>query len=141
MRNIKSGLAAAGSLEGLSFVLLTEQWRIDEILKTESADAFLKRCAQDFDGISFDHNMLSEPVQEDSSAQFGAPNGWVDDARALGMTVFSWTAKVESAQYSIEEYFQHFVDLNVDGVFADQPDLFVKFLTDSGLSSTVTSVA
>ena len=122
-------------------MLLTEQWRIDDILKTETAEAFLKRCAQDFDGISFDHNMLSEPVHEDSSAQFGEPNSWVSDARALGLTVYSWTAKVESAQYSIEEYFQHFVDLNVDGVFADQPDLFIKFLADSGLAQTVASVA
>ena len=141
LRDIKSGLAAVGSLEGLTFVLLTEQWRIDDIRKTETTDAFLKRCAQDFDGISFDHNMLSEPVPEGSSAQFGEPNSWVSDARELGLTVFSWTAKVESAQYSIEEYFQHFVDLNVDGVFADQPDLFIKFLADSGLASTVASVA
>jgi glycerophosphoryl diester phosphodiesterase len=111
------------------------------MLKTETAEEFLKRCAADFDGISFDHNMLSEPVPEGSSAQFGAPNSWVADARALGLTVFSWTAKVESAKYSIEEYFQHFVDLNVDGVFADQPDLFINFLANAGLTSTVASVA
>jgi len=141
LRDIKAGLAAAGSLEGLTFVLLTEQWRIDDMLKTETAEEFLKRCAADFDGISFDHNMLSAPVPEGSSAQFGAPNSWVADARALGLTVFSWTAKVESAKYSIEEYFQHFVDLNVDGVFADQPDLFINFLANAGLNSTVASVA
>jgi glycerophosphoryl diester phosphodiesterase len=141
LRDIKSALAAAGSLEGLTFVLLIEQWRMDDFLKTETAEGFLARCSADFDGISFDHNMLSEPVHEDSSAQFGEPNSWVADSRAVGLTVFSWTAKVESAKYSIEEYFQHFVDLNVDGVFADQPDLFVKFLADSGLASTVATVA
>jgi glycerophosphoryl diester phosphodiesterase len=134
LRDIKAGLAAHGSLEGLTFVLLTEQWRIDNLLKTETVSDFLQRCAKDFDGISFDHNMLCEPVDEGSTAQFGKPNGWVDDARSLGLTVYSWTARAESAQYSVEEYFQHFVDLNVDGVFADQPDLFINYLRGSGLA-------
>ena len=134
LRDIKAGLAAHGSLDGLTFVLLTEQWRIDDLLKTETVGDYLQRCAKDFDGISFDHNMLCEPVAEGSTAQFGKPNGWVSDARALGLTVYSWTAKAESAKYSIEEYFQHFVDLNVDGVFADQPDLFINYLHNSGLA-------
>jgi len=130
----KTRLVEAGEAEGILFVLLTEQWRIDKFLETETSGDFLARCAADFDGISFDHEMLCEPVAEGSSAQFGQPNGWVSAAREHGLTVYTWTAKAESAQYSIEEYYQHFVDLGVDGVFADQPDLFINYLRDSGLA-------
>ncbi len=133
LQDIKSRLAAAGPLDGLSFVLLTEQWRLDKILAEETLVEYLGRCATDFDGISFDHNMLSEPAAPGSSAQFGATNNLVAQARDFGLQVFSWTARAESAQYSVEEYFQHFVDLNVDGVFVDQPDLFINYLRDSGL--------
>jgi glycerophosphoryl diester phosphodiesterase len=130
----KNSLPVAGALEGLSFVLLTEQWRLDQFLVAETLPQFLARCAADFDGISFDHTMLSAPVPAGSSAQFGVINGLVDDARAAGLRVFTWTARAEEAQFSVEEYFQHFVDLNVDGIFADQPDLFVNFLRDAGLT-------
>jgi len=78
--------------------------------------------------------MLSEPVPEGSSAQFGDVNGWVAAAHELGLLVYTWTARAEDAEFSVEEYFQHFVNLGVDGVFADQPDLFINYLRDSGLA-------
>ena len=131
LSDLKERLAGEAALGGIEFVLLTEQWRIDQFLASETRESFLSRCAADFDGISFDHEMLSDSVPEGTSAQFGLANDWVDVARGHGLKVFTWTAKAEAAEYSIEEYFQHFVDLNVDGVFADQPDLFLNFLRDS----------
>ena len=58
-----------------------------------------------------------------SSAQFGEANSLVRRVRDRGLKIYSWTARVEEAEFSTEEYFHHWASLGVDGVFADQPDL------------------
>jgi glycerophosphoryl diester phosphodiesterase len=77
------------------------------------------------DGVSFDVNLLFDHVDhEGNAAQFGSPNNIVRMAHDRGFMVYSWTARAEQAKFSVDEYYQHFIDLGADGIFADQPDLF-----------------
>ena len=96
-------------------------------LKTQhhaEVEARLDDLAMNVDGISVEHELLVRPVDRAvSSAQFGEPNSLIRRVKARGLTIFSWTARVEEAEFSTEEYYHHWASLGVDGVFADQPDL------------------
>ena len=108
-------------------VFLVEHWGLPA---TEAEiPAWLDKVAANVDGISFDVKLLfSEISEEGFGVQFGAPKDWVTQAHSLGLMVYTWTARAEDAKYSIEEYYNHFVELGVDGVFADHPDLFGQFV-------------
>lgn len=115
-------------LNGLGkFVFLVEGWGMPS--EASEVPAWLDNVAANVDGISFDVNLLFEQIDHDGfGVQFGAPNRLVQQAHERGLLVYTWTARVEQAKYSVEEYFHHFVELGTDGVFADHPDLFRAFV-------------
>jgi glycerophosphoryl diester phosphodiesterase len=90
------------------------------------SDEFLQSCIGVVHGVSFDIDLLLGQKPAFSSADFGAPTGVVERAHALGFIVYTWTARVEQALYSVEEYLQHFIDTDADGIFADHPDLLLS---------------
>jgi glycerophosphoryl diester phosphodiesterase len=76
--------------------------------------AYLTAVAQRFDGVS-----------PNSKVIFDYPEV-VEMAHHLGMKIFTWTARAEDAENSIEEYYAKFILSGVDGIFADQPDLLAE---------------
>ena len=93
------------------------------------SDEFLQNLVGKVHGVSFDIDLLLGQKPAFSSADFGSPTGLTERAHALGLTVFTWTARVEQALYSVEEYFQHFIDTDADGIFADHPDLLLSYVS------------
>jgi len=89
------------------------------------SDEFLQSFIGLVHGVSFDIDLLLGQKPAFSSADFGSPTGVVERSKALGFTVYVWTARVEQALYSVEEYLQHFIDTDADGIFADHPDLLL----------------
>ncbi|MEN9872211.1 MAG: hypothetical protein RL450_146, partial [Actinomycetota bacterium] len=47
-------------------------------------------------------------------------------AKALGLIVFAYTARVETAQGDVDSWFKSLASTGVDGIFADQPDVLLK---------------
>lgn len=74
--------------------------------------------ASDFDGISVHTSMV-----------FGATTVYVDSmpiveaAHTAGLEIFTYTARAEDAQFSVEQYYAELIQTGVDGIFADHPDL------------------
>ncbi len=79
-------------------------------------DDLLEEVAMEFDGVSVAIEMLWE-------------NGFVSRAKALGLLVFAYTARNETAQGDLESWFEKLVLSGVDGIFADQPDQLIKTVT------------
>jgi glycerophosphoryl diester phosphodiesterase len=100
------------------FVFLTEHWRIPKGGPAEVGQ-YLADIAENFDGLSIDRRSIRDI--------------WpsvVQDAHDLGLVVFTWTARAEEAENSVDEYYADFIYTGVDGIFADQPDL-LRFTVDS----------
>ena len=95
------------------FVFLVEAWGMPE---AEGVDAWLDDVASKVDGISFDFKLLQ------------ANPSLVAKAHARGLSVYTWTARAEEADTSVEEYYHRFIELGTDGVFADHPDLFRQYV-------------
>ncbi len=93
------------------FVFLVAEWGMPKGGAVE-LDAFLDNVAARVNGISFDKAILFTHSQD-----------LVAHARARGLTLYTWTARVEEATASVEEYFMPLIESGVDGIFADQPDL------------------
>lgn len=72
-----------------------------------------------FDGISISLDMLFADLS------------WVEKTHQLGKQIWVYTARAEQAETSIEEYYLRIIDSDVDGIFADQPDLLRRVLADS----------
>lgn len=93
------------------YVFLVDSWG----MPTEvSIDEFLDDVASKVDGISFNFELLTPAL--------------VKAARERNLLIYTWTAQVEKAENSVEEYLMQFVDMNVDGVFTDQPDLLAELV-------------
>ncbi len=93
------------------YVFLVDTWG----MPTEvSIDEFLDDVASKVDGISFNFDLLTPAL--------------VKAARERNLLIYTWTAQVEKAENSVEEYLMQFVDMNVDGVFTDQPDLLAELV-------------
>jgi glycerophosphoryl diester phosphodiesterase len=76
--------------------------------------AYLTVVAERFDGVSPNSRVIFENPEV------------VEMAHYLGLKVFTWTARAEDAENSIEEYYAQFILSGVDGIFADQPDLLAE---------------
>jgi glycerophosphoryl diester phosphodiesterase len=76
-------------------------------------DDLLAEIASEFDGVSVAIEMLWE-------------NDFVARAKAFGLSVFTYTARVETAQGEVESWFEKLVLSGVDGIFADQPDRLIQ---------------
>ncbi|MFM1957693.1 MAG: hypothetical protein RI929_56 [Actinomycetota bacterium] len=84
--------------------------------KTKLDDELLEEIVSEFDGVSVAIEMLWE-------------DDFVARAKSLGLKVFTYTARVETAQGDVESWFEKLVLSGVDGIFADQPDLLIKTVT------------
>jgi glycerophosphoryl diester phosphodiesterase len=84
--------------------------------RTALEDDLLEEIAAEFDGVSVAIEMLWE-------------NDFVARAKALGLKVFTYTARIETAPGDIETWFEKLVLSGVDGIFADQPDRLIKTVT------------
>ena len=47
-------------------------------------------------------------------------------SKALGMPIYTYTARVETAEGDVAGWFQRLIATGVDGIFADQPDELIK---------------
>jgi glycerophosphoryl diester phosphodiesterase len=83
-------------------------------------DCNMEELARKFDGLSIATHMLlsSDP--------------WVQTCHELGLKVWVYTARAEKATTTIEAYFEELIQTGVDGIFADQPDLLRRVLTERG---------
>ena len=84
--------------------------------RTALEDDLLEEIAAEFDGVSVAIEMLWE-------------NDFVARAKALGLKVFNYTARIETAPGDVETWFEKLVLSGVDGIFADQPDRLIKTVT------------
>ena len=105
-------------------IYLLESWGMPAN-GTEAIPEWLDELVGRVDGVSFDVELLFDQVDHDGhKSQYSEPNQIVNWAHDRGLLVYTWTARAEAAKYSVDEYYQHFIDLGTDGVFADHPDLF-----------------
>ncbi len=79
-------------------------------------DDLLQEIAKEFDGVSVAIEMLWE-------------DNFVARAKALGLRVFAYTARIETAVGDVEGWFEKLVQSGVDGIFADQPDRLIETVT------------
>jgi glycerophosphoryl diester phosphodiesterase len=112
------------TLEAFDFKVLEQMQRVCGpvgdyvyLVDTWSDPALNAKCADVFDGISFNAELLWR-------------TDLVELAKARGMKVFTWTARAEDAENTIEEYYAKFILTGVDGIFADQPDLLAACVRD-----------
>jgi glycerophosphoryl diester phosphodiesterase len=87
---------------------------------TKMVDCSIEALAAKFDGLSIATHML---LSSDS---------WVPACHALGLKVWVYTARAEKATTTIEAYYEELIQTGVDGIFADQPDLLRRVLTERG---------
>jgi glycerophosphoryl diester phosphodiesterase len=55
-------------------------------------------------------------------------NDLVSRSKQLGLSVFAYTARVETAEGDVDSWFRKLIDTGVDGLFADQPDRLVNLV-------------
>jgi glycerophosphoryl diester phosphodiesterase len=87
---------------------------------TKIVEVDLASLAKEFDGLSIATHML---LSKDS---------WVSSCHELGMQVWVYTARAEKATTTIEAYYEELIQTGVDGIFADQPDLLRRVLSERG---------
>ena len=87
---------------------------------TKMVDCDLEFLAKNFDGLSIATHMLL------------SADTWVDSCHSLGLDVWVYTARAEKATTTIEAYYEELIQTGVDGIFADQPDLLRRVLTERG---------
>ena len=87
---------------------------------TKMVDCDLEFLASNFDGLSIATHMLL------------STDTWVDSCHSLGLEVWVYTARAENATTTIEAYYEELIQTGVDGIFADQPDLLRRVLTERG---------
>ena len=73
----------------------------------------LTEIAENFDGVSVAISMLFQ-------------SDLVPSAKNLGLKVFAYTARVETAEGDVSSWFERLIDTGIDGLFADQPDVLIK---------------
>lgn len=87
---------------------------------TKMVDCDLGFLAKNFDGLSIATHMLL------------STDTWVESCHELGLDVWVYTARAENATTTIEAYYEELIQTGVDGIFADQPDLLRRVLTERG---------
>lgn len=105
LRQLKSAIS------GPEFVFLSAPETLPSGF-TELTDELLDEIAQEFDGISVALQMLSSEL--------------VLRAKARGLKVYAYTARVETAQGEVNGWFESLASTGVDGIFSDQPDVLLK---------------
>jgi glycerophosphoryl diester phosphodiesterase len=83
---------------------------------TELTDELLAQIAKNFDGLSL---AISIALRGDL----------VKRAKAMGLETFLFTARVETAEGGVDEWFKMLIETGVDGIFCDQPDQLAKVVS------------
>lgn len=91
-------------------VFLVAEWGMPK--DDSQLDDFLDNVAARVDGISFDKEIL-----------YTHDRNLVAHAKDRNLLIYTWTARVEEADASVEEYLARIIQTGADGIFADQPDL------------------
>ena len=75
-------------------------------------DELLDEIAANFDGLSVHYSMVlgSDLVQR---------------TKARSLTMFTYTARIETAEGEVMDWFEKLARTGVDGIFCDQPDLMI----------------
>ncbi len=75
-------------------------------------DALLDEIASNFDGLSVHYSMV-------------LGTDLVERTKARGLTMFTYTARIETAEGEVKQWFERLAKTGVDGIFCDQPDLMI----------------
>ena len=75
-------------------------------------DELLDEIASNFDGLSVHYSMV-------------LGTDLVERTRARGLTMFTYTARIETAEGEVKQWFERLAETGVDGIFCDQPDLMI----------------
>lgn len=80
---------------------------------SEITDSYLNQIAAEFDGLSVAISMV---LQSDL----------VSRSKAKSLPIYAFTARTETAEGDVSGWFERLIATGVDGIFADQPDVFRK---------------
>lgn len=75
-------------------------------------DELLDEIAANFEGLSVHYSMV-------------LGSDLVPRTKARGLTMFTYTARIETAEGEVMEWFEKLARTGVDGIFCDQPDLMI----------------
>lgn len=81
--------------------------------ETQLTFELVEEIAKEFDGLSVAIPMVLESNVLELTKHFGIP-------------LYTYTARVETAQGSYQEWFAKLANTGVQGIFADQPDLMIQ---------------
>lgn len=81
-------------------------------------DDLLSGIAENFDGLSVDYSMV-------------LGSNLVERTKAKNLLMYTYTARVETAEGEVTDWFRRLADTGVDGIFCDQPDLMIKLARGS----------
>jgi glycerophosphoryl diester phosphodiesterase len=81
--------------------------------ESEVSDEYLAKIRAAFDGLSVAIPMV---LQSDL----------VSRTKALGMPIFAYTARIETAEGDVRGWLERLIATGVDAIFADQPDELIK---------------
>lgn len=76
-------------------------------------DELLDEIAANFDGLSVHYSMV-------------LGSDLVERTKARGLTMFTYTARIETAEGEVVDWFEKLARTGVDGIFCDQPDLMIN---------------
>jgi glycerophosphoryl diester phosphodiesterase len=135
-RGIPGSIVYLLERSGAATDLVAQHGRRARTYAQQLTPAGLSTLAAEVDGISVDKSLLID--------KWGETSDLVERAHAAGLTVFTWTLRAEN-RFLVEanrsadalsdfgnwfEEFRTLIDLGLDGLFADQPDLVVEVLRD-----------
>ena len=80
---------------------------------SEITNQYLSKIATEFDGLSVALPMVLS-------------GDLVERTHALGMPIYTYTARVETAEGEVASWFRRLIETGVDGIFADQPLELIK---------------
>ncbi|MDE0868212.1 MAG: glycerophosphodiester phosphodiesterase family protein [Aquiluna sp.] len=100
----------------LNYVFLSARDTLPEGI-TELTDELLAEIADNFDAVSVAMSMV-------------LTGDLVARAKKIGLEIYAFTARLETAEGNVEKWFERLVSTGVDGIFADQPDLLLKTVAD-----------
>jgi glycerophosphoryl diester phosphodiesterase len=81
-------------------------------------DELLSEIAENFDGLSVHYSMV-------------LGSDLVVRTKAKQLLMYTYTARVETAEGQVSDWFRRLADTGVDGIFCDQPDLMIKLVRGS----------
>lgn len=82
------------------------------------SDDLLSEIAENFDGLSVHYSMV---LGSDLVAR----------TKSKGLLMYTYTARVETAEGEVNDWFSRLAATGVDGIFCDQPDLMIKLVRGS----------